>query len=250
MASFRILRAFNQEQARAYAGVKTRIGRNSLPFFQGDGLVNRLVRELALERALPVKEIVEAFEFFAVARPYLRKNPVIADLCSGHGLAGILFAVLERRTDKVFLCDRRQPKNFDDVWRAATRVAPWIEDKVRYIEGPIERTRVDLAPGTAILGLHACGQLTDTCFDIATTLRGSAAVMPCCRSHRLTSAPPALREALGGDMAYDIDRTYSLEAKGYRVRWREIPAEITPMNRILIAIPRPFSTSTLGGHPN
>ena len=41
---------------------------------------------------------------------------------------------------------------------------------------------------------------------------------------------------LGEDVAYDVDRTYTMERAGYRVRWREIPAEITPMNRRCLAI--------------
>jgi len=237
MIPFRLLRAFNDEKVRGYAGAKARIGRNSLPYFQGEGRVDRLVRELAHERALPIKEVVEAFEFFGVTRRYLRE-PVIADLCSGHGLAGILFAVFERRTERVLLCDRRRPQNFEDVWRAVIRAAPWIADKVQYVEGAIEKTSASLEPGTAVLGLHACGRLTDTCLETAVRLGGSVAVMPCCRSHRLTTAPPGIREALGGDLAYDIDRTYAMEARSYRVRWREIPEEITPMNRILIAVPR------------
>lgn len=238
MIPFRLLRVFNDEAVRGYAGARAKIGRNSLPYFQGRGPADRLVRELAEERALPIKEIVEACEFFAVVRRHLR-SPRVADLCSGHGLAGILFAAFEhRRIDEVLLCDKRRPRNFDAVWRAALRAAPWIESRVRYLEGPLARTRSELAPGTAVLGLHACGRLTDTCFEIASELGGAAAVMPCCRSHRETDAPEGLREALGGDLAYDIDRTYAMEARGYRVRWREIPPEITPMNRVLIAVPR------------
>ena len=88
-----------------------------------------------------------------------------------------------------------------------------------------------------MLGVHACGTLTDTCLEIATELGGPVAVMPCCRAHAKSPAPMGLRAALGEDVAYDVDRTYALEARGYGVRWREIPAAITPMNRVLIGVP-------------
>jgi hypothetical protein len=241
MQAFRLLRVFNDAAARDYAGSRVRIGRNSLRFFDGDTLAERLIRELAHERALPIKEVTEAFEFFAVVRKYLRRSPVIVDLCSGHGLAGILFAVFERNTAEVVLCDRRKPDHFADVWRAAERVAPWIADKVRFVEGRLAATPADLPSmegGAAVIAVHACGVLTDVCIDIALELGGPFAVMPCCRARARNTAPQGLREALGEDVAYDVDRTYAIERAGYRVRWREIPAAITPMNRVLIAVGR------------
>lgn len=244
MNTFRLLRVFNGDHARGYAGSKTRIGRNSLPYFTGDSLAERLVRELARERALPIKEVVEAFEFFAVVRKYVRRSPVIADLCAGHGLAGILFAVFERRTEEVLLCDRRRPGDFEPVWRAARAVAPWIEPKVRYVEGPLARTRETLPRGAGVLGIHPCGTLTDQCLEIAMELGGPVAVMPCCRAHQISRAPQGLREALGEDVAYDVERSYDLERGGYRVRWREIPAVVTPMNRVLIGVPRPAAVAS------
>jgi len=211
MTAFRLLRVFNDGELRAYAGSKVRIGRNTTPYFQGDSLADELVRALADERALPIKEVVEAFEFFAVVRKYLRRTPTIVDLCSGHGLAGLLFAVFERRTAEVVLCDRRRPANFDAVWRACAGVAPWIEPKVRYLEGPLQQTRASLAAGSAVLGVHACGTLTDACLEIARDLGGPAAVMPCCRANARNGAPQGLRQALGEDVAYDVERTYRLE---------------------------------------
>ncbi len=248
MTDFRLLRVFNRPSLRAYAGSKTRIGRNALPHFPGDSLAERVVRELARERALPIKEVAEAFEFFAVVRKHLRRTPRILDLCSGHGLAGILFAIFERRTEEVLLCDQHRPLHADHVWRACLAVAPWIEDKVRYVEGKLARTRDSFPRDAAVLGVHACGKLTDTCIEIALELGGPLAVMPCCRSNAVNRAPQGLRQALGEDVAYDVHRTYAIENAGYRVRWREIPAVITPMNRVLIGVPRP-AAAALSGRP-
>lgn len=238
MTAFRLLRVFNDPGLRAYAGSKTRIGRNTLALFTGDGLADLLVRELAHERALPIKEVAESFEFFAVTRKHLRRNEVVVDLCSGHGLAGVLFAAFERRVGEVLLCDRRRPDAFERVLRAATRVCPWLAQKIRYIEGPLAETRPRLPRGAAVLGVHACGSLTDTCLEIAADLGGPVAVLPCCRSHARNPAPVGLRAALGEDVAYDVHRSYGLDERGYEVRWRTIPDAITPMNRVLIALPR------------
>jgi hypothetical protein len=90
--------------------------------------------------------------------------------------------------------------------------------------------------------VHACGKLTDDCLDIARRLGGPAAVLPCCRSKRCNPAPLGLRAALGDDVAYDVQRTYTMEAAGHRVRWRSIPEVITPMNRVLIASARALDT--------
>jgi len=245
MAAFRFLRALNAPGLSTYAGSKTRVGRNTAQYFEGATLTDRLVRELCADRALPIKELVEACEFFAVTRKYLRSETVV-DLCAGHGLAGILFAVFQRETTQVLLCDRRRPASFEVVLAAVTRAAPWIEDQVRYLDGPIERSQSKLPQGAAVIGVHACGKLTDQCLDIACDLGGPVAVLPCCRDHNLSAAPPALAEALGGDVAYDVHRTYTLEDRGYRVRWREISSAITPMNRVLIGVPRETSSSPTG----
>ena len=239
---FRFLKIFNDASLRAYAGSKARVGDRCLPFFQGDSLSDSIVRELSAERAMPIKEVVESFEFFAVARRYFRERTIV-DLCCGHGLTGLLFAAFSKRAERVVLWDRRRPDCFEGVWRALLRAAPWIESKVEFIERPLEHARGTLPDDCAMLGLHACGRLTDDVLDLAMTARRPVAVMPCCRAHALSSAPAALRDALGGDLAYDIDRTYRLESAGFQVRWREIPSEITPMNRILLATPRAISTA-------
>ena len=57
------------------------------------------------------------------------------------------------------------------------------------------------------------------------------------------TAPRALRAALGAVLTTDIDRTYRMEQAGYEVDWSEIPASITPMNRVLLGImPAPYTS--------
>lgn len=234
---FRLLPQFEREPARAALAHRGRIDETCVGLFPGDSLGDRLARALAARRALPFKEVLESYEFFAATRREVR-SPVVADLCSGHGLVGLLFALFERRVEQVVSIERRPPPSREKVLEAVCEVGPWVADKVRLADGLLKRRRAELAPGTAIVAVHACGLRTDEALDLAVGLGGPVAVMPCCRPHGRSPAPGALQRALGGDLAFDVDRTYRLERAGYHVRWTEVPEAITPMNRVLVARPR------------
>lgn len=205
--------------------------------FNSDSLQDRYVRELALEKTLPLKEVLESFEFFARARKHVRTR-CVADLCCGHGLTGILFALFERTVERAVLIDREQPPSHAKALAAAIRVGPWVADKVEYQTARMQDVSQYIEPKTSVIAAHACGTLTDHCIDCAIEAAGAVALMPCCYPDRDCQAPAALQLSLGSRLAFDIDRTYRLEAAGYRVRWDAIPKEITPMNRVLIGTRR------------
>ena len=135
------------------------------------------------------------------------------------------------------LLDRVRPKSFDLVLEAAQAVAPWTEAKIQYVTSPLSQTCAHVEPGTALLGVHACGARTDQCIDHAISLNSTVALLPCCRRHRLHPSPECLKNVLGADIAIDVDRTYRLHAAGYHVRWDYISPRITEMNRVLIGRP-------------
>ena len=210
--------------------------------FASDSLQDCLVRAIAQHRLLPVKEVMESFEMFARVRKHVR-GQVVADLCCGHGLVGILFALFERKVEKVLLVDRTQPDSRQRLLAVTAEIAPWVTAK---IENHQVRLRVNepehlgmpadlIAPETAIVSAHACGVLSDACIAAAINAGGPLAVLPCCYPKSSCGAPQALQTALGLKTAYDVDRTYRLHRAGYHVRWDSIPAVITPMNRILCA---------------
>ena len=201
--------------------------------FSSDSLQDRLVRELGRHHFLSTKEILESFEFFQRVRKHVRASSV-ADLCCGHGLAGILFALFERRVERVTLIDREEPPSCARILASAVAIGPWVADKVRFETRRMKEVVDHLEPNTSVIATHACGLLTDRCIDCAIAVGGSVALMPCCYPNRRCDAPPAIRLALGTELAFDIDRTYRLEAAGYRVRWDAIPAGITPMNRVVM----------------
>jgi hypothetical protein len=183
-----------------------------------------------------VKEVFESFEFFTRVRKRVRA-PVVADLCCGHGLTGILFAVFEPKVEKVILLDMVRPPCHDKIMAAVTDVAPWTAAKVEFREQRVKAIIGKLPVGSGVLGVHACGVRTDRCIDAALAAAGPVAVLPCCYAQTANSSPVALRGALGKELATDVHRTYRLEAAGYDVSWSEIPEVITPMNRIIVGRP-------------
>lgn len=234
--AFRSLRAFNAPGMARLSGSRSRIDARAARLFEGDALHYRLVRALGRRRALPIKEVVEAFEFHERVRRRVRA-PELVDMCCGHGLAGMLFALLDREVERVTLLDKRRPASFAAVYDAVVEVGPWVADTVRYVEAPLSRASGKLGPGCTVVAIHACGGRTDRCLEAAVAVGGRAAVMPCCYFGTSDRAPRALRAALGAELASDIDRTYRLESQGYRVAWSAIPRSVTPMCRILIAEP-------------
>ena len=230
---FRFLKQFNEPSFAKKIGCKDRLRVSDTRWFPGELLSSKFARELCEQRAIPFKEVLESFEFYACVRNQIRATNV-ADLCCGHGLVGVMFAMFERSVTRVWLIDKVRPASFDLVLAAATTVAPWIAEKVRFVECELNSATEHLATGTSIVGVHACGERTDTCIDHAIATQGAVAVLPCCRHHVPHPSPPCLKKELGGDLAIDVDRTYRLYHAGYRVKWDAIPASITPMNRVLI----------------
>ena len=202
--------------------------------FDSNNLQNKFLRAIAANRVLSIKEVMESFEIFARIRKSVRYENV-ADLCCGHGLLGILFAIFERKVNRVLLIDKHEPASRDKLIEAAINVAPWVAEKIETRTQNISVGDDWVRTGCSVVSSHACGVLSDLCIEIAINNCSPIAIMPCCYPKSACQAPLALQTAFGLGAAFDIDRTYRLENAGYCVRWAEIPNEITPMNRILIA---------------
>lgn len=231
-APFSVYPQFNDASRVGFAGMKHRI--HSLPadLFPTDSLPDRLARSLAANRAAHIKELLEAFEFFARVRRRVRR-PTMVDLCAGHGLVGLIFALCERSVTRVELVDERKPASFDRIWEAFTSIAPWVADKVSYREASLDES-LALAPDAGVLLVHACGRLTDKGLDRAIAAAGPVAAMPCCYGTARRPRVPALTQPFGRPASVDISRSYRLADAGYQVDWTHIPRAITPMNRVLI----------------
>lgn len=232
-ASFKIFRRFNQEDVRPYAGARGRTDRRALAWFDGDSFPDRIARSIVAREAIVTKELFEAFEFFARSRRTVRR-PLVVDVSAGHGLTGLLFAAFERQVEKVLLVDPCRPDSSEAVFDAVAECAPWIREKIEWVERPVQDVMLPAGRPPGILGVHACGQLTDRAIDLALTHDAPIALLPCCYHHTAESAPAALRAWLGAELTTDIHRTYRLEESGYAVVWTAIPRVITPKNRLLL----------------
>jgi hypothetical protein len=207
LIGFRGLRQFNKDGGRKICGLKRRMSltqgydRSTSPWFDGDSLTDRLARALAKREAIDMKEFVESFEFFSHARHkrYGINKGVVVDLACGHGLSGLLFAVFERSVERVILVDRGKPDCFEKIFEAVLEVAPWVKEKavLRFdvdimllaadpdylasvLDSRNEGTVADGNSKVGLLGVHACGHITDLCMDIAIQVGASIALMPCC----------------------------------------------------------------------
>lgn len=231
---FKHFRQFDAAQPPKWLGSRSTLDPATAErFFKGETLQNKLARALAQCGALPIKELMECGEMFERVRHAVRAGMVV-DLCCGHGLLGVLFALFERRVERVVLIDRRQPPSHRKLMQCVAGIAPWVADKVVYQEQRVDKDLPPLPKGTSVVAAHACGVLTDRCLDLAVASGGAVAVMPCCYPKRACPAPRSLQQALGVETAFDIARTYRLEEAGYATHWSAIPAVITPMHRILI----------------
>ncbi len=235
--AFRAYSQFNPLEKRALAGCRGRLDERAAAFFSGRRFPDKIARALGARRLIKIKELVESFEFFERVRRRIAA-PEVVDLCSGHGLTGMLFAIFEPGTERVTLVDKAKPAAHDALFETLCGLAPWMRGKVRYLESSLQRARALLPAGASVVAVHACGLRTDHCIETAIEIGGRVAVMPCCYGAAGQRAPRELKKALGALTAVDVDRTYRLRGAGYEVDWSAIPVEITPMNRIILGEPK------------
>ncbi|MHB2020115.1 MAG: hypothetical protein ACYCW6_24525 [Candidatus Xenobia bacterium] len=224
---FRAFHTFNDPSLHSIPGSKSTISTSTMRWFPGDDFYSQVARELASRQAMSIKEVFESLEFYAHVLNHVRTRHV-ADLFCGHGLVGTLFASLGA---EVVLMDRRVPTARHLVLEAVETVTPGSRERIRY-----ERKLPELPSDTTVIAVHGCGPRSDEAIQAAIRCGGDVAVMPCCYPND-APGPIAVRRALGHELAWDIHRTYQLEAAGYKVRWTAIPPAITPVNRILLARP-------------
>jgi hypothetical protein len=237
-------------------------------WFPSEKLEDRLARCLAAHRCIDMKEWTESFEFFTRCRKAMvvrrrgsRKEEEVsssssssgggggfelADLCCGHGLTAILWAVFERRVSRCILVDEKRPASHDAIMRAACEVAPWARQKVVYWERTLQSAAPALPVGCSVIAVHACGAATDACLDVVVSrTRGRFAVMPCCYGKPTApNLPAAVHAALGRGLAQDTARTFRMHQEGYEIEWSAIPAAITNKNRIIMGRPKGSTTAS------
>ena len=178
-----------------------------------------------------------------------KRTMVVKDLCSGHGLTGMLFAACNppgrlSASIQVILVDRSEPQSHSILRDLISEVCPWVnKDTVQFVEADLDKyvaksLSCDVAPDEAsiIISTHACGSLTDNVIRYAVESRAaSVSVMPCCYTGTAKGTPFGIQRMLGVSASADISRSFYLHEAGYHTDFAAIPKAITPMNRLIVA---------------
>jgi SAM-dependent methyltransferase len=212
---------------------KNRLNERLLPQFPGDGLFDRVARSVCRAGCLPRKELYEAWEVARRVRRRFRGGRVI-DLACGHGLLAHLLLLLDDSSPVALGIDRCIPASAARLAAALEETWPRLNGRVQLVQAELET--IPLEQGDLVVSVHACGGLTDLVLERAMVAGARVAVLPCC--HDLDKADlGGLQGWLDGPLAMDVMRAGRLRTGGYRVVTQQIPGDITPKNRLLMAEP-------------
>lgn len=212
---------------------KKRLGPGALSNFPGDTLFERIARAVCRAEILPRKELYESWEVARRVRRRLRGGRTV-DLACGHGLVAQLMTLMDKSSEGALAVDTVLPASAAKLAASLNETWPFLLERVQFHEAELDA--VPLLSSDVVVSIHACGGLTDRVLERAMQARARLAVLPCCHAHGL-DAPSGLEGWLDGSLAIDVERAERLRRAGYRVYTQQIPTEITPKNRLLIAEP-------------
>jgi len=212
---------------------RNRLNLRHIELFPGETLFARIARAVCRAGCLPRKELFEAWEVARRVRRRVRGGRVV-DLACGHGLLAYILLLLDDTSPEALAVDLRLPTSATGLARELVADWPRLTGRVQAVEAPLEE--LELSSADLVVSVHACGSLTDLVLKRATAAGARVAVLPCC--HDLDTADTGgLDGWMAGPLAVDAARVARLQASGYRVHTQTIPVEITPKNRLLIAVP-------------
>jgi hypothetical protein len=209
------------------------LNRHTADRFCGDTLFARIARVVCEAECLPRKELFEAWETARRIRRQMRGGPIV-ELAAGHGLLSALLIILDDSSSGARCIDIKRPLSQERVLTVLQRHWPRLEGRVQFVTSRIQDATI---PDDALLvSVHACGVLTDQVLSLAVERRCRVAVLPCC--HDLKECDTgSLTGWMEGPLAVDVTRVARLRQAGFRVHTAQIPADITPQNRLLMAWP-------------
>jgi hypothetical protein len=214
-------------------GSKARLTAKDLGRFPGGSLFERIARATAAAGCLPRKELYEAWEVARRARRRFRGGRVV-DLGGGHGLLGQIMLLLDDSSPGALVVDPALPPSSAAVHDELCKAWPRLSGRVSFLAAPLQD--VLLESTDVVVASHACGALTDRVIDRAAAAGARLAVLPCC--HDLDTCDAGeLTGWVDGPLAVDVVRAIGLARRGYRIRTQQIPRDITPQNRLLLAAP-------------
>jgi hypothetical protein len=182
---------------------------------------------------LPRKELYEAWEVARRTRRLFRGGRVV-DIGGGHGMLAQFMLLLDDSSPAAIVVDTSLPPSSATLSDALQRAWPRLAGRVTFVQDDF--AAVALASSDVIVSSHACGALTDRVLDAAVRAGARVAVLPCC--HDLDASDRGdLDGWIDGPLAVDVMRAVTLRRRGYRTWTQQIPADITPKNRLLLGAP-------------
>lgn len=212
---------------------RSRLNSHDLKYFPTDSLLDRIGQTLCMGSRLPRKELFESWEVAKRVARHIKGGPIY-DLAGGHGLLGWLVLVQDRSTPSVTCVDRVVPPMASLVDERMAASWPQLADRFHRVQGDLRDVHPE--PDARVLGVHACGGLTDEVIDIGIRSRAGIAVLPCCHAYGKNDHG-GLSGWLEPSVAIDVTRVVRLQQAHYRVQTLTIPEDITPKNRLIIATP-------------
>jgi hypothetical protein len=210
---------------------RARLTRHDLGRFPGTTLFDRIGRAVCAAECLPRKELYEAWEVARRARRWFRGGRVV-DIGAGHALLAHVMLLLDDSSPDAIAVDTVRPASAARIHDALVDVWPRLTGRISYVMG--EPEDVAVGAGDVVVSCHACGALTDRAIACAVRARARLAVLPCCHDLE-TGDAGGLAGWMDAPLAIDAVRALRLRDQGYLVRTQQIPASITPKNRLLLA---------------
>lgn len=212
---------------------RARLTTHDLGRFPGQSLFDRLGRALCEAGCLPRKELYESWEVARRTRRLFRGGRIV-DLGGGHGLLAHVMLLLDDSSPSALVVDTMIPPSAQVVHEVLVDAWPRLAGRVTFATARVES--VYLTANDVVVSSHGCGALTDEVIDRAVGARARLAVLPCCHDVETCDGGP-LAGWLDPSLAIDVMRAARLEGHGYRVWTQEVPATITPKNRLLLGEP-------------
>ena len=213
---------------------RSRLTRHDSYRFEGATLFDRVARALCEAECVPRKELYEAWEVARRARRRFRGGRVV-DLACGHALVAQLMLLLDDTSPSALAVDTELPPSAFRVAACLSATWPRLAGRVELAQRSLHEIVAE--PGDVLVSCHACGRLTDDVLDKALAGRAKVVVLPCCQATAKCDLG-GLAGWLDPALAIDVTRAARLSAAGYHVHTQQIPAEITPKNRLLLGQPR------------